>query len=244
MQYMERVLSHELMDDADVPNHDLSASLAYIRGINRRLGGVTALVGHLKRWSSGWKQSERITLLDIATGSADLPVEARKWALSAGFDLQVTGVDVHEKTLDFARKHVQQASEQDARVGEGIELFQADAKQLMERFDAQRFDYVHAGMFLHHLPEIEVLTVLRIMERLAARGIIWNDLVRSRVAHAAIRVLTIGQPEIVRHDARVSVEAGFTKREVLEYARRLDLDWCRYSWSFFTQRFTLAGVKP
>lgn len=241
---MKRMLSAELMDDPDVPSDALGASLAYIRHVNRHLGGVDALVGQLKEWSRHWEPSQTITLLDIATGSADLPVEAMRWALSEGFDLRITAVDVHEKTLEFARQHVAQASEGDPRIGQAIELAQDDARRLMDRYEANSFDYVHAGMFLHHLPEIEVLTVLRIMDRLARRGIVWNDLVRSRVAHVAIRLLTRGQPEIVRHDARVSVEAGFSKAQVRDYARRVDLNYCRYSWSFFNQRFTLAGEKP
>jgi hypothetical protein len=98
-------------------------------------------------------------------------------------------------------------------------------------------------MFLHHLSEIEVLTVLRIMDRVAQRGIVWNDLVRSRVAMAGIWALTLGQSDMIKHDARVSVRAGFTKKEVKDYARRTSLGYCRYRSSFFTQRFTLAGEK-
>jgi hypothetical protein len=87
------------------------------------------------------------------------------------------------------------------------------------------------------------MTLVRIMDRIARRGIIWNDLVRSHLAAAGIRVLTARAAPIVRHDARVSVTNGFTKGEVLDFARRLDLRYCVYGASLLAQRFTLAGEK-
>jgi hypothetical protein len=64
---------------------------------------------------------------------------------------------------------------------------QADALQIMDRFEAGTFDYAHAGMFLHHLDDLEVMTALRIMHRLAGRGLIWNDLVRGTVELLLVR---------------------------------------------------------
>jgi len=103
---------------------------------------------------------------------------------------------------------------------------------------------VHAGMFLHHLPEIRVLTLLAIMDRLARRGVVWNDLVRSRVARVGIHVLTARQVAMVKHDARVSVEAGFTPREARALCARAGVDYADVRWSFLQQRFTAAGERP
>lgn len=239
---MQRVRVPELMDDPEVGREDLDQALAYIRVVNRRFGGTEALLRRLKEWSVQWPKSGEgtVTLLDIATGSADVPVAAVRWARGAGFDLRVTGVDIHETTLDLAREHVRANGD----VADAITLERRDALRLMDEFAPGSFDYVHAGLFLHHLPEIEVLTVLRIMERLARRGIVWNDLARNPLAIAAVHLLTIGKPRIVRHDARVSVRAGFTRREALDFARRLDLTYARYRLDVQTQRFTLAGEKP
>lgn len=239
---MKRVHTPEMMDAPDAPRERLASALGFIRGVNRRLGGVRALVSHLSRWSANWPTDRPVTLLDIGTGSADLPVAARRWAMGRGFDLRVTGVDNHPTTLDLAREHVAAQGDDVAR---GVELVEADALSLTDRHSDRSFDYVHAGLFLHHMDsEIKVLTMLRIMDRLAARGIVWNDLMRSRIGLAAIRLMTIGQDEMVRHDAYVSVKAGFTKREALDLAHRVDLHYCRYSWNLFTHRFTLAGEKP
>ncbi|XOV76923.1 MAG: methyltransferase domain-containing protein [Phycisphaerales bacterium] len=191
-----------------------------------------ALVGELAGRSRGDDPRHRDGLGGYPGGGGALGRER-------GHRVRITAVDIHETTLDSAREHVQRELGDDAP----IELVQADAKELVERYDPLSFDYVHAGMFLHHLTEIEVLTVLRIMDRVAQRGIVWNDLVRSRVAMAGIWALTLREPPITKHDARVSVRAGFTKKEVKDYASRTSLGYCRYRSSFFTQRFTLAGEK-
>ena len=214
---MPRVRTPERMDEPDVPREELDAALRFIRFVNRRLGGARALISCLRRWSRGWPRGEPITLLDVATGSADIPVAARAWALSRGHDLRITAIDSHDTTLDLARRHL---DDQPAEIREGIAIEKHDALRLTDRFAPGSFDYAHAGMFLHHLDDLEAMTALRIMDRLSRRGVVWNDLARSPLARLGVRALTIGAPPIVRHDATVSVEAGFTRAEALELARR------------------------
>ena len=235
---MRRHLSNEWMDDPAVNPRELAQALSFIRAVNRRLGGEAALLHHLRAWSQHWPRGQTITLLDIGTGSADLPIAASRWARSAGFDLRITAIDLHERTLECARSHINTSG------ATNIELLRADALCLANHFGVDSFDYVHAGMFLHHLPDVQVMTVLAAMDRVARRGIIWNDLIRSRLAWLAIQAITLGQSAMIRHDARVSVEAGFTRRDVLDIRHRLDLTYTRWRSSFLTQRFTLAGEKP
>lgn len=237
---MRRILAPEMMDAPDVPRQELDRALGFIRLVNRRLGGASALLHHLDEWSARWPRDRPITLLDIATGSADLPIAAARWARRRGFDLRVTGIDIHATTLALAQEHVDAHPD----VSGSITLRGADALRLMDDFPPRSFDYVHAGLFLHHLGFEQALTALRIVDRLARAGIIWNDLNRSRVAYGAVHALTIGRPRIVRHDARASVRAGFTRAEALDMARRLDLHYCRYRLDGLAQRFTLAGERP
>jgi hypothetical protein len=230
----------ERMDDPKVPRGELATALRFIRFVNRRLGGERALLDHLRTWSRRWPKDRPVTLLDVATGSADLPIAAVRWARRAGFDLRVTGIDLHPTTLDLAREHLAMNSD----VAAWIQLRQVDALRLMDDFAPRSFDYVHAGLFLHHLGDVEGLTVLSIMHKLARAGIVWNDLARSRLALAATRLITLPTPSIVRHDAIVSVRAGFSREEVEDMARRLGLGYARYRLDFGAQRFTLAGEKP
>lgn len=232
---MRRTITPERMDDPAIDRGELRQSLACIRAVNRRLGGANALVRLLRRWSRRWPLGTPVTLLDIGTGSADIPLAAREWSVRAGFDLRITGAELHPTTIELAREHV------GAR--EGIELIRADARRLTDLYPPGAFDYVHAGMFLHHLTDADVLIVLRTMDRLARRGIVWNDLVRSRATLAVLPILLLGKPPGVRHDATVSIRAGFTRREVLDFARRAGIGYARWH-RVLWYRFTLAGEKP
>lgn len=232
---MQRTLTPELMDDPAVPRRELGRALRYIRAVNRGLGGVSALMRHLKAWSVRWPKDRPVTLLDVATGSADLPLMACRWAKRAGFDLRVTAIDKHSETLEFAREQV--------RGVPAITLARVDALEMDERFAPGSFDYVHAGLFLHHLPEEHVVRVLRSMGRAASKGLVWNDLVRSPVSYRVIRLLTVMQPRIVKHDARVSVLAGFTQEEAEGLAAKAGITYASYSWSVLAHRFTIAGEK-
>jgi predicted O-methyltransferase YrrM len=237
---VERVLTPELIDDPDVADAELRESLAFIRAVNRRLGGAEALLSRLRRWSDRWPHGETIRLIDIGTGSADIPLACVRWARQAGHDLRITAVDVHPKTLAAARDHLAE----DPEAAERIELVQADARQLMDIFEPKQFHYAHAGMFLHHLPEIEVLTVLRIMHRLSSAGVVWNDLLRSPMVYAVTHLMTARMPEMVRHDARVSVRAAFSRRDAIDIARRVGLDYCRVKVHRLQGRIIVAGEKP
>ena len=227
------------MDDPAVPRDELASALAYIRWVNRRLGGCAALVTQLNRWSQAWPPGATISLLDVATGSADVPITAARWARSRGFTLRVVGIDLHETTLAVAAEQVAAAPD----VAGQIELRRLDALDIRHSFSCDAFDYVHAGLFLHHLSDVQILTVLAAMDRVAARGVIWNDLIRSSLATLGVHLLTIGTPPMVKHDARVSVAAGFTRAEALDLARRAD--WTAPEWHarLWGQRFTVTSTK-
>lgn len=246
--FSHRILTPELMDEDDVPRDKLDSSLGFIRGVNRWLGGSKAVVGHLNRWcvqasgdgqeESAWDRSKTLRILDVATGSADIPVAIVRWANKVGIDVQVTAIDRHDTTLDLAKLHV--ARSLDPEDASRIALVQADALRLP--FDTNSFDYCITSMFLHHLPEIEILTVLAAMDRIALRGLIWNDLIRNRRAYLWCKALTMFSTDIVKHDGPVSVLAGFSKREVVEIAERMGLGYTTYHKHAF-HRFTLAGER-
>jgi SAM-dependent methyltransferase len=237
----ERVLVPERMDDPNVGRAELARSLAFIRFVNRRLGGAHVAIRHLARWLGDRPAPAKpVRILDLGTGSADIPIAIARWAKRRGVDVHITGIDLHETTLELAREHL--AAQNDSLP---IELVQHDALKLAEEFAPESFDYAHAGMFLHHLPDIEVMIVLRAMHRLSRHGLIWNDLVRGTVGRIGTRLfvrLLPGVPAMARHDAIVSVEAGFTKHEALDLANRVGLPQIQYR-DYLFYRFTLTSEK-
>jgi len=184
----------EWMDEEGVDPGELRAALEFIRRINSLLGYTRATLSHLKRFSRSWKKGERIEILDLATGSADIPRAILKWAAQAGHDVHIVGVDRHPVTVRQAEE-----GEPNAR----LKIVQGDVFDLP--FQAGSFDYVLTAMFLHHLEDHEVVEVLRTMGRLARRGVIVADLLRHYRAYAWVCLFTAFSTPMVRHDARVNL---------------------------------------
>ncbi len=236
---MQRLREPEWMDDRDVDRAALDDSLKFIRFVNKRLAGVSPLLALLKQWTRHIPRDQPLTLLDIATGSADIPVAAVQWARKRDIDLRVTAIDNHPTTLDLAREYVERRA-----CADSITLLEMDALKLTDHFEPASFDIAHAGLFLHHLDELPALTILRMMDRLSSRGLIWNDLLRSRLSLLGARLLTIAQPEIVKHDAITSVRAAFTIREARDMAARVELENVHIRALPLSGRFVLSSHTP
>lgn len=219
---LPRTFVGELMDEPGVPEPELLAALGYIRRVNRYLGYTRATRNRLRPWLEG----RSVTLLDVATGSGDVPADLRRHFPGVG----LFGLDMHPVTIAEAARRVP-----------GCAFVRGDALRLP--FADASVDYVISSLFLHHLPEQQIVEVMAEMWRVARRGVLAADLLRSRRALAWITLLTLTSPPMIRHDARASVRAALTATEVLALARRA-------GWHspvlrrHVAHRFTLAAVKP
>jgi 2-polyprenyl-3-methyl-5-hydroxy-6-metoxy-1,4-benzoquinol methylase len=219
----------EWMDAPDADADELRHSLGFIRRINWALGYTRATIRHLERFSRSWKRGERIDIIDLATGSADIPRAILRWADRKGFDVHIVGIDRHPVTVRSAEE-----GPSDPR----LRIVQADVFDLP--FAPASFDYALTAMFLHHLDDPEVVAVLRTMGRLARRGVIVADLLRHYRAYAWVSLFTLLSNPMVRHDAKASVGQAFVKTEVLRLRDEAGLNSARYH-RHFGHRFVLAG---
>jgi SAM-dependent methyltransferase len=229
-----RDLRPERMDDATVDAGELRRSLAYLRAINALLGYHRSTLGHLARFSRGWQPGAAVRILDVATGSGDLPRAVLRWSRRRGFDVRVVAVDRHATTLREA------AARSPRDQYPALRFLRADALRLP--FADGAFDYATTSLFLHHLDDDAAAAAVREMARVARRGIIVADLLRHRRAYAWITLFTLLSRPIVRHDARLSVAQAFTKPEVLRLRDRAGVHFAQYH-RHFGHRFVLAGER-
>lgn len=223
--------SHEQMDAPAVDDGALRRALRFIEWINRFLGYTRVTIGHLAGFILACPSADPIIILDVATGSADVPKAILKWAESHGRDVHVTALDWHPATVAVAAE---------AR-SKKLSVVRGDALALPFADDA--FDFVMTSMFLHHLPDDAVVTALRELDRVARRGVIVADLLRRRRAAFWIRLFTLFSEPMIRHDARVSVRQAFTPGEIKSLAAKAGLSYTRYH-AHAGHRFVLAGKKP
>jgi len=221
----------EWMDEAGVDPAELRRALEFIRKVNSLLGYTRATLSHLKRFSRSWKKGERIDILDLATGSADIPRAILKWAKEAGHDVHIVGLDRHPVTVREA---------EEGGSDERLRIVQGDVFNLP--FAAGSFDDVLTAMFLHHLDDGEGVRVLKSMGTIARRGVVVADLLRHYRAYLWVTLLTSRSIPMVRHDARVSVGQAFTKKEVIGLRDQAGINFAQY-YRHFGHRFVLAGEK-
>lgn len=222
------------MDDLTADRDELARAMAYRRRFNLRSGRTRSLISYLQGQFHDLPKDRPICLIDVGTGSADIALAIVNWANQTGHDLHVTAIDVHPTILDIAREYIGDCNE--------ITLVPASALKLMDHFEPRSFDYAYAGMLLHLLSDIEIMTVLRIMDRLATRAVIWNDRLRGIAGRIGSRLLTLDAPKMARHDEVASVAKGFTRLEALALAHRAGLETPALR-SHFGQHFTLISEK-
>ncbi len=225
-----RVRGNEFLDEDDTDPRELERALGFIRKINSALGYTRSIIHHLKRFSRSWNPGQRIDIIDLATGSADIPRAILQWAETNHFDMHIVAVDRHPITVRAA------AQSHDPR----LQIVQADVFALP--FADKSFDYALTAMFLHHLDEDGIVNVLQSMDRLARRGIIAADLLRHRRAYLWIKLLTIFSSRMIRHDASVSVAQALIDPEVLALRDQAGLSYATLH-RHFGHRFVLAGEK-
>jgi ubiquinone/menaquinone biosynthesis C-methylase UbiE len=210
---------------------DLDANLADIRFLNRWFGGTEAAWTGVRSLSS---DEDRLCILDVATGSADIPVGLWERAARINMSLEITGLDASTEVLTDARKIA-------ARIP--IRLVQADARALPWPPDS--FDVVLCCLALHHFDPRDARQVLREMWRTCRRGIVVTDLTRGYVSLAATWLVTrtLARNRVTRHDGPLSVLRAYTPAELRQMAAESGIvgaDVRRHS--FFRQ--VLVARKP
>jgi ubiquinone/menaquinone biosynthesis C-methylase UbiE len=212
---LPRASGAERMDAPDADPVELEQSLGDIRAVNRWLGGtrvVLSLLGRLMHRNP----REEYRVLDVATGSADIPVALAYWARRRGVRVRIVATDLHPATLAEARRRT--AAEPQITVEE------ADALRLPYANDA--FDFALLCTALHHFDEQDAVTALRELGRVARIGVVVSDLRRTRVGLLGARLLAATlwrRHPMTRHDGPLSVRRAFTPRELGAMARRAGL---------------------
>jgi len=209
---LPRVAGAERMDEPDQDPGELARSLADLRGVNRWLGGTRVILHHLGRLISRHpRPSYRI--LDVATGSGDIPLRVAAWARRKGIALEMVATDNHPTIVALAERHT--AAEPAVRVQA------ADALGLA--FGDGEFDFALCSTALHHFDEMDdAIRVLRELNRVSSIGWIVNDLARSRPALAGARLLaaTVWRAHpVTAHDGPLSIRRSFTADELRALAR-------------------------
>lgn len=210
----KRAAGAEMMDEPDQDPEELAVSLRDLRGVNRWLGGtrlIRRLLAPMIRRVAG-----PVRVLDVGSGSGDVPLALASWGRGRGTRLEVLATDFHPRTVELAGLHT--ASDPDVRVEA------ADARSLP--YPDGSFSFALCATALHHFEADEAVRALAELGRVASAGVVVTDLRRSLPgllgAELLARTVWRGNP-VTRHDGPLSVRRAFTGRELAALAERAGL---------------------
>jgi ubiquinone/menaquinone biosynthesis C-methylase UbiE len=229
-QWLRRSSAAELMDGDGFTAAELKANFRDIQRANRWFGGTSAILDELPALIPAGVDT--LSLLDIATGTADIPIAIQRWCLAHGITADITATDISPQMLALASTQIAGTS--------GIQVQQADARDLP--FASQSFDVVTCSLALHHFDPAHAVLALREMDRLCRTGFIVNDLRRGAIGYGATwlasRLTT--RNRLTRHDAPLSIRRAYTPaelRSLLDEAGVVDVAIRRSPW------FRMVAVK-
>ena len=206
----ERILEPEDIDDPALGKEQLFGALRGLTTINFLSASAGSVWAPMVRLAQQRKQ-EKLRILDVATGGGDIPRALWRKGKRAGLKLEVLGIDISERALEFA---AQQCSD----CGSDIRFEQRD---VLRAGLPEGYDVIVSSLFLHHLTNQDALQLLTAAARVANQLVLINDLRRGRygltLAFFAGHILS--SSPVVRVDALRSVRAAFTMREALEMAQ-------------------------
>ncbi|MEM6688508.1 MAG: methyltransferase domain-containing protein [Planctomycetota bacterium] len=221
MSLKERHRVDELMDD---PNLDPDKHRKALEGLRRlnRVSGVSGFLYRLLRKRSAQMNcsaSRPIRLLDIASGSAEQPIEWMSRAKKDGWNLDITTTDVSPTAIEVQ-------NEASRAAGVSINAVQWNCIDSPVPSHWTTFDFVHCNLFFHHLEPAEASGLLRTMMSVCHGWVVVCDLERSwpNLAMVNFAARTLSRSPIVHFDASASVRGAYTTDEFRKLAHQA-LDW-------------------
>ncbi len=235
-----RATAEELLDQPGLDARELAANLRDIQRVNRFFGGTRTVLRYLPALMADPPTDRPVTVLDLATGAADIPRAVVRWGRQHGLTLRVTASDFSDAILNVATEQIDDYPE--------ITLARCDARAVP--FPDASFDIVLCSLALHHFAPLDAVLVLREMDRLTGHGFILNDLVRSRRGYLATwlasRLTT--RNRLTRHDAPLSIRRAYTPTELqtlLAEAGIEDATIRRHPWfRMAATKRSAAGQRP
>src|SRR6267143_1130536 len=152
----------EMMDRDQPPSAELELDLERIRQLNRWFGSYHLILGFIRSWI---RPADKLRVVDLATGSGDIPRLIVDLARKIGAKVEIDALDRQPATLDIAR-------ELSAAYPE-ISYIEAD---ILEWRPEQHYDVVLCSLALHHFSHRDAVRVLRLCRELSRKFVLVSDL--------------------------------------------------------------------
>jgi 2-polyprenyl-3-methyl-5-hydroxy-6-metoxy-1,4-benzoquinol methylase len=204
MDFSRRSTLPEMMDDAGLDAAEYRRCLSDLAAVNRLTCTHRATLKWLNQATKDLAPGASFTLLDVAYGHGDLLRAIHLWAEKRGLLPELSGIDLNpgSRAAAMAATPAQQH----------ITYYTGD---VFDFTPDKNPDFIVTSQFTHHLPDEQIVRLLRWMQSTARRG--WHilDLHRHVLAYYGFAALAraAGWHRIVREDGMVSVARAFRRAD-------------------------------
>jgi 2-polyprenyl-3-methyl-5-hydroxy-6-metoxy-1,4-benzoquinol methylase len=214
------------MDRPQPVSPALISDLENLRKLNRYFGSYRLIRFFLRRWI---RAGDKLRVIDLATGSGDIPRLVIEFAREIGAEVQVDAVDFQESTIEIARRLSADFPE--------IHYHCADIHEFGENGS---YDILLFSLALHHFSSDEAVRLLRRCRELSRGRVLVADLRRGWMATIGVALLTtfLFREPMTRNDARVSAARAFSFAEMDDLAKAAG--WADYEHRAF--RFARQAI--
>jgi SAM-dependent methyltransferase len=198
----------EIMDRPQPVSPELERDLKRIRQLNRWFGSYRLILNFIRRWI---QPGARLCIVDLATGSGDIPRLIVDYARKIGAHVEVDTLDRQPATLEIARK-----------LSAGYPEISCHEANILEWHSVESYDIVLCTLALHHFSDEDAVSLLRRSRDLSRRFVLVSDLRRGFFVQAGVYLLTalIFHERMTRFDARLSSRRAFSFSEMRDLAVR------------------------
>ena len=220
------------MDEPGLPDAEVAAAYRVLRRVNAQLGNLRVMRREMRAFLDEleMERGDRPVVLDVGSGSADVPSYLRCVAADRGVRVRALALDRDRTAVRLAAGEVP-----------GMVVL-GDAMRLP--FADRSIDLVTCVKFAHHFHGEGLRRLLAEAARVASRRVVVLDIRRHWAAYCGFvawsRLFT--RNRLVRYDGPLSVLRGFTPEELrAEAAALTDFAWSvRRDLGF---QLTLVGVR-
>ena len=164
------------MDRPQPVTPELVSDLRNLRQLNRVFGSYALIEHFLRRWIQPGAQ---IRVLDLATGSGDIPRLVVDYARKIGAKVTVDAVDQQSSTLEIARG-----------LKRGLSRDRIQQGDVLSFGEEGQYDIVLCSLALHHFDEDTAVQVLERCRQFSSRFVLVSDLRRGLLATVGVYLLT------------------------------------------------------
>ncbi len=221
---MQRSTQNELLDNDNIPFNDIRQNMKELDFINTWLGGHAITISGLKKILAAQKKMKSpVSICETGCGGGDNLQAIDRWCTKNNIAVRLTGIDKKKECTGMAKNNFP-----DKR----CEWICSDYR--LVNFNNQKPDIIFSSLFCHHFSTDALIEMIQWMRLNSRMGFFINDLHRHFFAYYSIKALTrlFSNSYLVKHDAPLSVQRGFVKKDWVNIMQRAGIQHYSIEWKW------------